>query len=51
MQRSRQVVTAVAQIRQIAENNSLRTGELDQVVEDLSKQTATLEDEVGAFKT
>jgi methyl-accepting chemotaxis protein len=50
MQRSKQVVEAVAQIRQIAENNSLRTGELDQVVEDLSRQTQTLEDEVGAFK-
>ena len=44
------VVTAVAQVRQVAESNSLRTGELDQVVEDLSQQTAALEDEVGAFK-
>lgn len=50
MQRSKQVVAAVAQIRQVAENNSLRTSELDQVVEDLSRQTQTLEDEVGAFK-
>jgi methyl-accepting chemotaxis protein len=50
IQRSKQVVAAVAQIRQVAENNSLRTSELDQVVEDLSRQTQTLENEVGAFK-
>jgi hypothetical protein len=40
----------VASIRQIAENNTLRTSELDQVVDDLTLQTNTLEDEVGAFK-
>jgi methyl-accepting chemotaxis protein len=44
------VVEAVASLRSIAENNAARTAELDQVVEMLSQQTATLEDEVGAFK-
>lgn len=48
--RSREVVQAVATLKQIAENNALRTGELDQVVDDLTGQTAALEDEVGAFK-
>lgn len=48
--RSRQVVEAVASLRAIAENNTGRTGELDQVVEILLRQTAALEKEVGAFK-
>jgi methyl-accepting chemotaxis protein len=49
-QRSRQVVEAVSSLRSIAEGNAARTAELDQVVDMLSQQTATLEDEVGAFK-
>ena len=49
-QRSRQVVEAVASLRSIAEGNASRTAELDQVVDLLSRQTATLEEEVGAFK-
>jgi methyl-accepting chemotaxis protein len=49
-QRSTQVVEAVASIRQIAEGNAARTAELDQVMAILSRQTAALEDEVGAFK-
>ncbi|AMV71025.1 hypothetical protein JCM30471_28440 [Desulfuromonas carbonis] len=49
-QRSRQVVDAVGSLRGIAEGNAERTAELDQVVELLSRQTATLEEEVGAFK-
>jgi len=49
-QRSRQVLEAVSSIRVISENTASRTAELDQVVETLTRQTATLEDEVGAFK-
>jgi methyl-accepting chemotaxis protein len=49
-QRSAQVVEAVASIRAIAEGNAARTAELDQVMAILSRQTAALEDEVGAFK-
>ncbi len=49
-QRSRQVVDAVASLRDIAEGNAARTAELDQVVDLLSQQTTTLEEEVGAFK-
>ena len=49
-QRSRQVVDAVAKVKQIAEKNAVRTTDLDQVVESLTKQTTALEEEVGAFK-
>lgn len=49
-ERSRQVVEAVSNVRSISESNAARTAELDQVVEILARQTATLEDEVGAFK-
>jgi methyl-accepting chemotaxis protein len=49
-QRSRQVVEAVSSIRTIAESNAARTAELDQVVDLLSRQTSTLESEVGAFQ-
>jgi len=49
-QRSRQVLEAVSSIRNIAEGNASRTAELDQVVDSLSRQTSTLEEEVGAFK-
>jgi methyl-accepting chemotaxis protein len=48
--RCRQVVEAVSQIRSIAEGTVLRTGQLDQVVDILSKQTDALENEVGTFK-
>jgi len=48
--RSRQVVDAVAKVKKIAEENAVRTTELDQVVEILTKQTTALEEEVGAFK-
>lgn len=48
--RTRQVVEAVSSIREVSESTSLRTSELDQVVEILSRQTAALEGEVGAFK-
>ena len=48
--RSRQVVEAVSSIRQIAEATASRTAEMDQVVDILAKQTAVLEEEVGAFK-
>ncbi|PLX81036.1 MAG: hypothetical protein C0616_06135 [Desulfuromonas sp.] len=47
---TRQVVAAVSQIREIAENNTLRTSELDQVVEKLTEQTAAFSREIGAFK-
>lgn len=50
-QRSRQVLEAVSSIRNIAEGNASRTAELDQVVESLSRQTSSLEAEVGAFRT
>ena len=49
-QRSRQVLEAVSNIRNIAEGNASRTAELDQVVDSLSRQTSTLEEEVGAFR-
>ncbi len=41
---------AVTSVREIAEDNALRTAELDQVVETLTLQTTALGDEVGAFK-
>ena len=49
-ERTRQVVEAVSSIREVSESTSLRTSELDQVVEILSRQTTALEGEVGAFK-
>ncbi len=48
--RNSQVVEAVSRIREIAENTENRTAEFDEVVELLAKQTATLEEEMGAFK-
>ncbi len=45
-----QVLGAVSSLRSVAENNALRTAELDQVVETLTEQTAALGEEVGAFK-
>ena len=48
--RTRQVVEAVSSIRAVSESTTLRTSELDQVVEILSRQTTALEGEVGAFK-
>ena len=48
--RTRQVVEAVSSIREVSESTSLRTSELDQVVDILSRQTTALEGEVGAFK-
>lgn len=49
-ERTRQVVEAVSSIRAGSEATTLRTSELDQVVEILSRQTSALEEEVGAFK-
>jgi len=49
-ERTRQVVEAVSSIRAVSESTTLRTSELDQVVEILSRQTTALEGEVGAFK-
>ena len=49
-ERSCQVVDAVSRVRQIADQNVARTAELDQVVDSLTGQTATLETEVGSFK-
>jgi methyl-accepting chemotaxis protein len=48
--RNRQVIEAVSQIRHIAEANSGRAVELDQVVDALSLQAAELTREMGAFK-
>ncbi len=49
--RSAQMVEILKSLRSIAENSARRTGELDKVVESVSQQTRTLENEVGAFKT
>lgn len=49
-ERSGQVLAAVTRIRTIAEGNVSRTAELDQVVEILSRQTSTLEEETGTFR-
>ncbi|MDZ4183673.1 MAG: methyl-accepting chemotaxis protein [Desulfuromonadales bacterium] len=49
-QRTGQVVEAFSSVRQISVATAARTTELDQVVEILTKQTAALEEEVGAFK-
>jgi methyl-accepting chemotaxis protein len=49
-ERTRQVVEAVSSIREVSESTTLRTSELDQVVEILSRQTTALEGEVGSFK-
>lgn len=49
-ERSREVVEAVSSLRTISESNVDRTAELDQVVEIISRQSTTLEKEVGAFK-
>lgn len=48
--RVRQVLEAVASLRDVGENNALRAAELNQVVESLTRQTAALDEEVGAFK-
>lgn len=48
--RSREVVGAVSSLSAIAENNARRTAELDKAVETISRQSTTLENEVGAFK-
>ena len=48
--RTRQVVEAVSCLREIAENNAQRSAELDHVVDMLTRQTAALGEEVGAFK-
>jgi len=49
-QRNRQVLEAIASISNTAEKTASRTGEMDQVVEVLTQQAASLEEEVGAFK-
>ncbi len=49
--RSRQVVEAISAIRKIAEDNSARTIELDNVVNNLAEQAEVLEDEIGSFKS
>ena len=49
-ERTRQVVEAVSSIREVSESTTLRTTELDQVVDILARQTTALEGEVGAFK-
>jgi methyl-accepting chemotaxis protein len=49
-ERSQQVLKLFSELREIAEANSQRTRELDEVVETLTRQTAALEEEMGAFK-
>ncbi|PLX80486.1 MAG: hypothetical protein C0616_08300 [Desulfuromonas sp.] len=46
---SKQVLDRVNKVLAIADDNSLSTKELDEVVEDLNKLTSALNDEVGAF--
>jgi len=48
--RARQAVEAIVKIREIADGNTLRSKELDQIVELLSRQTTALEQEVKTFK-
>lgn len=47
---SQTVLQAVGQVREVAENNDLRSRELDRVVEELALQTDALEQQVGAFQ-
>jgi methyl-accepting chemotaxis protein len=49
-ERSRQMIEVVSRIRQIAEGTASRSAEFDQIVDNLSRQSASLESEVGAFK-
>jgi methyl-accepting chemotaxis protein len=48
--RARQAVEAISKIREIADGNTLRSNELDQIVDLLSRQTSALEQEVKTFK-
>jgi methyl-accepting chemotaxis protein len=48
--RSHQVVSAVSNVREIAESNVARTQEFDRVIEALLRHAQTLKDEIGAFK-
>lgn len=50
LRRNREMVESMLHLRSLAESNINRTAELDQVVDILSRQTATLEKEMGAFK-
>ncbi len=49
-ERSKLVLNLFSELREIAEANSQSTRELDEVVETLTRQTAALEEEMGAFK-
>jgi methyl-accepting chemotaxis protein len=48
--RSREVLELFSELRKIAEENSQRTRELDEVVETLTRQTAVLDEGMGAFR-
>ncbi len=49
--RSRQLVESASAVRKVAEENAVRTTELDAVVENLAEQTDVLEKQIGSFKS
>jgi methyl-accepting chemotaxis protein len=49
--RSRQLVEAASAVRKVAEENAVRTTELDKVVENLAEQSDVLEKQIGSFKS
>ena len=49
--RSRQLVEAASAVRKVAEENAVRTTELDTVVENLAEQSDVLEKQIGSFKS
>ncbi len=49
--RSRQLVESASAVRKVAEENAVRTTELDTVVENLAEQANVLEKQIGSFKS
>jgi len=50
-ERSRQLVESASAVRKVAEENAVRTTELDTVVENLAEQADVLEKQIGSFKS
>ena len=50
-ERSRQLVESASAVRKVAEENAVRTTELDSVVENLAEQADVLEKQIGSFKS
>ena len=50
-ERSRQLVESASAVRKVAEENAVRTTELDTVVENLAEQANVLEKQIGSFKS